>query len=104
MVKLFDKDKQIEEINMNGNHFLIKGVSRYSKPFSFISYNVANSIPNLPAGKPFWLNHTRYDSGKRHNNQPWYLPKGILVLAKATNISGFKLLFSGFAMTYAVKE
>src|SRR5690554_2031444 len=39
--------------------FQRSGFSKYSSPFTLISYKVARSVPNLPFGKPFCAIHTR---------------------------------------------
>lgn len=45
-------------------------------------------MPSLPGGKPFLLNHSRYDTGRSHSKVPLYLPKGILALTSCMSIRG----------------
>lgn len=37
----------------------LRGVSKYSSPFSLISYMVERRTPSFPAGNPFWLNQSK---------------------------------------------
>ena len=46
-----------------------------------ISNASCNNSPSWPLGQPFLANHSRYSSGSSMRKRPWYLPKGITMVA-----------------------